>query len=71
MPANARHELLPEAAARYERTLETVSSMPLLAGGLNIWLLQAPRDIGVAPQSRRPRIRLILAHYPAFATSFR
>ena len=26
---NARHELLPEAGARHERTLEAVSSMPL------------------------------------------
>ena len=27
---NARHELLPKAEARNERTLEAVSSMPLL-----------------------------------------
>src|SRR2546426_8400268 len=27
IPPNARHELLPEAGARHERTLEAVSSM--------------------------------------------
>jgi hypothetical protein len=30
LAANARYELLPEAGARDERTLEAVSSMPLL-----------------------------------------
>jgi len=29
LPPNARPELLPKAEARYERTLEAVSSMPL------------------------------------------
>src|SRR2546426_8517805 len=33
IPPNARHELLPEAGARHERTLEAVSSMPLFGCG--------------------------------------
>jgi hypothetical protein len=50
---NARHELLLKAGATQERTLEAVSSMPLLGAMRTVWDSYSPYKNTTAPARDR------------------